>query len=62
MVKTHKSYHASGDVNMDYTGKGGTSHKHPSKEYWVQEDGTKLTKDSDGVWRTKDGKVFKGGK
>lgn len=60
MVKTHKSYHASGNVNMDYVGKGGISHEHPGKSFWVKDDGTKLTKDDDGVWRTEDGDVYRG--
>ena len=62
MVKVHTSYHASGQKNTDYVGESGTSHEHPNRKYWVQKDGTKITKDSDGVWRTKDGNVYRGGK
>jgi len=62
-VKTHTSYHNSGDVNHDYSGKGGTSHEHPDKQRW---DGNPdangpLYKDDQGVWRDKDGNVFRGG-
>lgn len=60
MVVVHTSYHASGDVNTDYKGRSGTSHEHPNKQYWEKEDGTKLEKDSEGVWRTKDGEVYRG--
>ena len=63
-VKTHTSLHASGATNHDYSGSSGTVHIHPDKTRW---DGNPdangpLYKDKDGVWREKDGSVFRGGK
>jgi len=62
-AKTHTSYHNSGDVNYDYSGKSGTVHIHPNQQRW---DGNpdangSLHKDEDGVWRNKDGSVYRGG-
>lgn len=59
----HKSYHASGDVNYDYSGKSGTQHEHPGGTRWENNpvaNGETLYKDSEGVWRYKDGRVFNG--
>lgn len=62
-VSTHTSYHSSGDVNHDYSGRSGTIHEHPNQTRWEgnQDADGKLYKDSDGVWRNEDGSVFRGG-
>ena len=63
-VKTHTSYHSSGDVNHDFSGNSGTVHNHPDKTRWNGNPDANgpLYKDGDGVWRDKDGNVFRGGK
>ena len=61
-VSTHTSYHNSGQVNYDYTGKSGTIHEHGGVVRWENNPdahGT-LYKGEDGVWRYADGEVFRG--
>jgi len=65
-IKTHTSLHASGLTNRDYEGNSGTQHQHERKngdikKTWEHPDAGTLTMGSDGVWRKKDGSVFRGG-
>lgn len=50
----HISFHESGAVNTDYSGKSGTQHIHPNVTRWEnnpEANGETLYKDSDGVCR-----------
>lgn len=74
-VSTHKSFHASGNTNMDYKGKSGTEHYHERMakdgtkyvhKKFEMSDGTTITQDSrakdSDVWKKSDGTVYRGGK
>ena len=64
-IKTHTSYHNSGSIQHDYTGKSGTEHYHEGVVLWKDNpdaNGRVLYKDKDGVWRYKDdNSVFRPG-
>lgn len=64
-ITTHTSLHNSGLTNHDFKGKSGTQHLHEQKDgsvkqIWDHPTAGRLTKDKDGIWRKKDGSVFRG--